>query len=115
MSARISFRTSLSVFVTALASAGCDDSLKSISLIEETRVLGARIEVEADPLRASPQPGEQASLRFFVVSADGAPNVSYALSVCAVHWTSIGFPPCASAPFASTVQIDSSSAEPRLE
>lgn len=78
-------------------------------------MLGARIEAEADPARTSPYPGEQASLRFFVVAPNAEPNLSYSLSVCAVQSTSIGFPACKSSPFASAVRADPSGSEPRLD
>ncbi|HKO51630.1 MAG TPA: hypothetical protein VJV79_28165 [Polyangiaceae bacterium] len=114
----MSARTSLPLCVpllAALCGAGCDDSLKSVSLIEETRVLGARVEVEEDPLRSSPRPGERASLRFFVAAPDGKPQLSYALSLCTVRLTNNGFPPCADAPFASSVRADASDADARLD
>lgn len=115
MSARTSLPLSLSLLAAALCSSGCDDSLKSVSSIEETRVLGARVEVEADESRSSPKAGERASLRFFVAAPSGEPHFSYALSVCAVHLTNNGFPACASAPFASVVQAEPTNADARLD
>jgi hypothetical protein len=117
MSARTSLHRSLSLFAVAaaLGSVGCDDSLKSVSLIEETRVLGARVAVEADETRSSPMPGERAQLHFFVAAPSGEPQLSYALSVCAVRLTNNGFPPCASAPFASAMQVEASTADARLD
>ena len=115
MSARASLPLFLSLFAIALSSAGCDDSLKSVSLIEETRVLGARVETETDKTRSSPKPGERASLRFFMAAPDGEPRFSYALSVCAVGLTNSGFPPCDGAPFASAVQTEASDSDARLE
>ena len=115
MSARIPLSVSLPMIALALGGAGCDEALKSVSLIEETRVLGARVEVESDPSRSSPNPGERASRRRFVVAPSGQPSFSYALSVCAVRVVNNGFPPCASAPFASAVQTQASNAEARLD
>jgi len=115
MSARTSLPLSISVFAAALCLAGCGDSLKSVSLIEQTRVLGARVEAETDPGRSSPLPGERASLRFFLAAPNAEPNFSYALTVCAVHLTDNGFPPCAGAPFASVVQADPTSTGARLD
>jgi hypothetical protein len=115
MSAHTSLLLSVSWLAIALCSAGCDDSLKSVSLIEETRVLGARLEVETEPNRSSPRPGENAALRWFVAAPNAAPNFSYALSVCAVPLTNSGFPPCAGAPFASTVRAEPSGADARLD
>jgi hypothetical protein len=115
MSARVSLPLSLSLAVITLFSTGCDDSLKEISLIEETRVLGARVESDSDTGEASPIPGAPASLRFFVVAPTGEPNFSYAVSLCAVAPTNLGFPPCTGAPFASAEQLDTSAAEARLD
>ena len=115
MSARTSRTLRLAGFAALLSSAGCDDSLKSVSLIEETRVLGARVEVEADPTRSAAKPGESAALRFFVAAPSAEPQISYALSVCAVQLVNSGFPPCAGAPFASALQAEASSAEARLD
>jgi len=115
MNARVSPPLSASLFVVALFAAGCDDSLKDVSLIEETRVLGARVESQSDPVRGAPLPGETASLRLFVVAPDGAANFSYGLSVCAVRLTNFGFPPCASAPFASTDEVEASRTDAHLE
>ena len=114
MSTRGSLPPSLSVFLAGLFNAGCDDSLKDVSLIEETRVLGARVELISDATQGAPSPGEQASLRLFVVAPNGEPNFSYALSVCSVAPTNFGFPPCAGAPFATAERLDASEAEARL-
>jgi len=115
MSVRRSLPLSVSLLTAALCGVGCDDSLKSVSLIEETRVLGARLEVESDPHRASPSPGERAALRFFVATPNAEPRISYALSVCAVRLTNSGFPPCAGAPFASAREVEPSREDARLE
>jgi len=115
MSTRAAFSPSILLLAAALCNAGCDDSLKSVSLIEETRVLGARVEVEADEGRSSPNAGERASLRLLVAAPNGEPNFSYALSVCAVALTNNGFPPCASAPFASALATDATHADARLD
>lgn len=90
----------------ALAAFGCDDPLKEESLIEETRVLGARLEVVGDPGRASPAPGETAHFSAFLAAPDGAASASYAFSVCGVQPTNSGFPSCATPVFGSTEQAD---------
>jgi hypothetical protein len=95
--------------------AGCDDSLKSVSLIEETRVLGARVEVASDATRSSPEPGESARLRLFVAAPSEPFNVSYTLSVCAVSPVNSGSPTCAGAPFASTQQAEPETTAPELD
>jgi len=92
----------------ALVCSGCDDPLKRASLIEETRVLGARVELASDAQRGSPAPGEDARLRLFVAAPNGAPNVAYAFTLCGVSPTNSGFPRCASAPFATALRTDPS-------
>ena len=94
---------------------GCDDTLKRVSLIEETRVLGARAEVDGDPLRSSPEPGERATVRFFVAAPDGPASVDYALSACAVKPTFNGIPQCSGLPFASTQRTESSTEPVAIE
>ena len=97
-----------------LLTLGCDDPLKSLALIEETRVLGARVEVAGDPARGSPRPGEQAAVRFFVAGPEGQPDVSYALSVCGVSPTNNGFPACSGSEFAMAQQAQPSAQSPSL-
>ena len=115
MSARASLLLSISSLAVALCNAGCDEALKRVSLIEETRVLGARVEVESDPSRGSPAPGEPATLRWFVVAPDGEPSFSYALAVCAAPLTNSGLPTCAGAPFASAERVEPSDDPARLD
>lgn len=112
MNARAS--TCLALLGAAFLSLGCDDSLKRVSLIEETRVLGARTEVEGDPLRSSPKPGERATTRFFVAAPGGAPSVSFALSMCKVKPVFSGFPDCVGAPFAEAQRESPSDAPVEL-
>lgn len=52
------------------------------SLIAETRVLGARVEVEGDLERASPHPGEIANVSFVIAGVTMDPIVSWSLDVC---------------------------------
>jgi hypothetical protein len=99
------FKTAwLSALSLAPLCSGCDDPLKRASLIEETRVLGARVELQNEPQRASPAPGEDARFRLFVAAPNGAPSVGYALSLCGVKPTNSGFPTCTSAPFATALR-----------
>ncbi|MEY4508553.1 MAG: hypothetical protein RLZZ450_675 [Pseudomonadota bacterium] len=52
------------------------------SLITDTRVLGAEVEVEGDPQRTTPRPGESAKLSLLLAGLDAAPEVKWALVVC---------------------------------
>jgi hypothetical protein len=94
---------------------GCADPLKTESSIQETRVLGARVEVAGDPTRGSPAPGESARLDVFVAAPNGAPSVGYAVSLCAVVPSNTGFPSCVGAPFASAFQADPALGDPQLD
>jgi len=105
----------LATLSAVLATLGCDDPLKSASLIEETRVLGARVEVAGQSTRGSPAPGEQANFRLFVAAPNGAPNVAWAFALCGVSPTNSGFPDCKTAPFATAFQADPSTATPELD
>ncbi|MDB4982803.1 MAG: hypothetical protein JWM82_3555 [Myxococcales bacterium] len=63
--------------------AGCGPTFEPASLVETTRVLGARVEVEGAPDRATPKPGETASVTWLVTSPDAAPPLHWAFAVCA--------------------------------
>ena len=117
MSRRLSVSTLWLITSTsaAFSSLGCDDALKDEALIQETRVLGARVEVAGDPQRSSPAPGESAHFELFVAAPGGALNVAYALSLCGVSPTNSGFPACASAPFATAFRAQPSSEAPALD
>jgi hypothetical protein len=94
---------------------GCADPLKTESLIQETRVLGARVEAAGDAMRASPGPGERAHLDVFVAAPDGPPSVAYAISLCAVAPSNTGFPSCVGAPFATALQTQLGLGDPQLD
>jgi hypothetical protein len=78
----------------------CGDPVKEADVIAETRVLGARVEVEDEPERASPAPGEAATVRWFVVAPDVEPALGWQLSVCDATSGDSGLPDCAAQPFA---------------
>jgi hypothetical protein len=83
---------------------GCGPTFEPASLIDTTRVVGARIEVEGAPDRASPRPGETADVTWLVTSPDLVPPLSWAFTVCTT-------PGCASAPLA---QFEGTDTPPRL-
>jgi len=102
-------------FGAAFVAFGCDDPLREESLIQETRVLGARVEVEGDAGRASPAARETAHFSAFLAAPDGAPSAGYALSVCGVQPTNSGFPSCATPAFGSVLQPDSRLGNPNFD
>jgi hypothetical protein len=52
------------------------------SLITETRVLGAQVQVEGDPERSTPRPGETAHVEFVIAGVELDPRVAWSLSAC---------------------------------
>lgn len=83
---------------------GCDDPLKSVELIAEPRVLGARVEVEGDAGRAAPAPGESASATFLLAAPELEMPLGFALAACAAEPRQGGRSSCASEPFATTLR-----------
>ena len=82
------------------------------SLVDKTRVLGARIEVDGAPDRAAPLPGEVANISWLVTSPGASPPLAWAFAAClpgAVGGsTSLG---CAAAPLA---YFDGTASPPRI-
>jgi hypothetical protein len=93
---------------------GCDDPLKTVELIEEPRVLGARVEVEGDAWRAAPAPGETARATLLVATPELRPTLGFSLKVCAAAARNGARSACASPPFART-SVDASASEPELQ
>ena len=62
--------------------AGCGPTFDPASLIDTTRVVGARVEVEGAPDRAIPKPGETANVTWLVTAPEAAPPLSWAFAVC---------------------------------
>lgn len=85
----------------ALASGGCGDPLVSVERIASLRALGARVEVEGDPDRALPLPGETAAVRFFVAAPELSPSFGFGLIACEASPGEVGTPTCAGEPFSS--------------
>lgn len=78
---------------------GCDDPLKPVDIVEEPRVLGARIEVAGDPDRASPHPGEAAHVTWLVATPSGDAVSGFALGACSATPLNAGLSECREAPF----------------
>jgi hypothetical protein len=77
--------------------AGCGPTFDPASLIESTRVVGARSEVEGAPERATPRPGETADVTWLVTAPQAPPPLHWAFAVCTVENASLG---CDGAPLA---------------
>ena len=94
---------------------GCDESLKSVELVAEPRVLGARVEVLGDAARAAPAPGETATVSFLVASPELTPSVGFALAACSAAPHEGGRSACAAAPFAEVSSEDGQAAIASLD
>lgn len=92
--------------LVAVSTWGCDDPLKKNELVEEPRVLGARIEVEGAPERAAPFPGESATVRFLVAAPELEPALGYAFVACHSAPANVGLPSCEAAPFAQNERLE---------
>jgi len=88
------------ITILLLALTGCAD-LDPPTLIKRDRILGAKVTVDADPERAWPAPGEQATVTWLTASPGATPTFSWTLAACPAA-TSSGVPICAGPPFAST-------------
>lgn len=106
----------LSVFLVwfALSSNGCSDPLKPLELIEDLRVLGARVEVEGAPARANPRPGERATVRWLVASPLVAPVLGWSLEACFSGEDEGAIPSCGGPAFASASAPTPITGEPAL-
>jgi hypothetical protein len=100
--------------IMGIALMGCDDPLKSVELIAEPRVLGARVEVLGDPGRAAPAPGESATATFLMASPASPLPLGYALAACPAAPRQGGRSGCAAEPFAS-VSRDNAEQLPTLD
>jgi hypothetical protein len=71
------------IVLALLALTACDDPFKPGSLITDTRVIGARVEVEGDSERAAPAEGESAQVTLLLAAPNGTPLLSsWALVAC---------------------------------
>src|SRR4051794_12146931 len=83
--------------IFGLFTIGCGPEFDPASLIETTRVVGARVEIEGAPERAMPRPGETANVRWLVTAPEVPPPLHWTFAVCASGSSSLG---CESAPLA---------------
>ena len=89
----ISIALVLGAIAALLLAAGCSNDLPEASVLERTRVLGARVEVAADPGRAEVMPGEAASVTWIVAGPSAPATLDWAFALCTT-----GGADCADAP-----------------
>jgi hypothetical protein len=68
--------------IAASAAAGCSNDLPVASHLERTRVIGARIDVAADPGRAEVFAGEAASVEWIVAGPRPPVTLDWAFALC---------------------------------
>jgi hypothetical protein len=74
--------TTAAAVLTGAILAGCGPSFDPASLIETARVVGARVEVQGAPDRASPKPGETAQVTWLVTAPEALPPLAWAYALC---------------------------------
>jgi hypothetical protein len=89
----ISIALVLGAVAAVLLAAGCSNDLPVASVLERTRVLGARVEIAADPGRAEVAPGEAASVTWIVAGPSAPATLDWAFALCTT-----GGADCADAP-----------------
>lgn len=104
----------IATLLLGLGLCGCDDPLKSVELIDEPRVLGARVEVMDAPETAAPAPGESASVRFLLASPSLSQSLGFALSVCPAAERNGSRSACNGEVFASTSSANGDASEASL-
>lgn len=95
----------------------CGDPLLEPQRIVKPRLLGARLEIEGDPERASPRPGDTLRLRWILAAPDGVPSASFGFVACALAEGTLGghLLECAEPPVSRMVRSASEPAPPELE
>jgi hypothetical protein len=61
---------------------GCGPDFDPPSLVTETRVVGARVDVAGGEDRASPAPGEDATVTWLVTAPEATPPLQWAFALC---------------------------------
>lgn len=89
----ISIALILGAILAILAAAGCSNDLPVASVLERTRVLGARVEVASDPGRAEVSPGESAAVSWIIAGPSAPATLDWAFALCTT-----GGADCADAP-----------------
>jgi hypothetical protein len=79
---RFDTRTLFAALVVAVTVPACGEEFDPPSLIEKTRVLGATVEVVGDPTRATPRPGESATVTWIMAAPEALPPLAWLFVVC---------------------------------
>lgn len=99
----------------ALTAVACGDPLKDAQRIEELRVLGARVDIDGEPGRATPAAGESASVEWLLADPSGLPPLAiWHMLVCVAESNAFGVPFCRDEPLHSVEQTEPSDTVPAI-
>jgi hypothetical protein len=100
MNSRTSTIATLSLALLGqLCLAGCMEEFDPPSLVDKTRPLGAEVLVDGDPARATPRPGETATVTWLMAAPGDLPELGWFFAVCPAG-TGSQAESCAAAPLA---------------
>lgn len=88
----------------ALLLVGCIEELEPASLVVDARPLAARVEIAADPTRATPFPGEAFDVRFFIAQPGEPRPIGWALAACPAREATTGEAFCIGDPIGLSLQ-----------
>ncbi len=113
---RLSRMLSFALAAPILAAiSGCDEPLERAQLIQNVRVLGARVEVAGDPERTAPAPGETINVRWLVAAPSPAPVIGWSFFACLSGEVNAGVGHCDAEPFALRASPAPSSDAPNFD
>jgi hypothetical protein len=78
----IETRALWAILLAGTVLAACGEPFDPPSLIEKTRVLGARVEVTGDATGATPRPGESATVTWIMAAPEALPPLAWTFVVC---------------------------------
>jgi hypothetical protein len=88
----------VAILLASSALAACGEEFDPPSLIEKTRVLGAKVEVAGDATRATPRPGDRATVTWLMAAPEALPPLAWAFVIC--RYATTPAEACAPAPLA---------------
>jgi hypothetical protein len=87
--------------VLATASVGCGDPLSDPARLEESRILGVRMQV--DDGSATLRPGAAAEFQVLIAGQDGTPAARFEYQLCVAAESDRGVPQCEEEPFVEAI------------
>jgi hypothetical protein len=112
-SAQGSVRRAVALLLSLLP-LGCDEALSPVELIDKTRVVAMRVEVEGDATRAAPLPGESVDVRLLVLSPELDPELAFTMRSCIATDSRLDATRCSSETLAMASSLEPVIATPAL-